>query len=166
MPPSMITPAHSRIGLVLAGGSARGAYEVGVVRYVLEEVSRAIGRPVPLDVISGTSAGSINAVVLAAFASEAKERGTRLADRWTSLSLPDVVRPSPRELLFVAGRLLGRRRSDEGPRKGGGLFDPSGIERIVRSSVPFHAIADHLREGRLAALSISTTHVATGRTVV
>jgi NTE family protein len=165
MPESATTLARSRLGLVLAGGSARGAYEVGVVRYILEEVGRVIGRPVPLDVISGTSAGSINAVMLAAFASS-PIRGAKLADKWTGLALTEVVRPSPREILFVARRLLGRRRSVDSPERGGGLFDPSGIERIVRQAVPFQAIADHLRGGQLAALSISTTHVSTGRTVV
>jgi NTE family protein len=158
---------RSKVGLVLAGGSARGAYEVGVVRYVLEEVARALGRPPPIDIISGTSAGSINAVMLAAFAGEPAARGVRLADQWTHLDLEDVVRPSGREILRMFGRVFG-----SGPRKGGvgtrggGVFDPSGIERIVRESVPFPAITKHMREGRLAALSISTTHVASGRTVV
>jgi NTE family protein len=165
MPESAAMP-RSKVGLVLAGGSARGAYEVGVVRYVVEEIAHALGRPTPIDVISGTSAGSINAVMLAAFAGEAA-RGAKLADRWTRLELEDVVRPSGREVLRMFGRIFGRgARRDTGPARGGGVFDPSGIERIVRDSVPFPAIAQHMREGRLSALSISTTHVASGRTVV
>src|SRR5271165_7032488 len=81
----------SRVGLVLAGGSARGAYEVGVIRYVLEEVSRAIGRPVPIDVLSGTSAGSLNAILLAAHADKPVERAAMLAREWANLQLEDVV---------------------------------------------------------------------------
>jgi NTE family protein len=88
-----------------------------------------------------------------------------LAERWTSLELEDVVRPSPKEILQMAARLLGRAASArEGQR--GGMFDPSAIERIVSDAVPFPAIAEHMRAGHLAALSISTTHVASGRTVV
>jgi NTE family protein len=157
---------RSKVGLVLAGGSARGAYEVGVVRYVVEEVARALGRPTPIDVISGTSAGSINAVLLAAFAGEPAARGTRLSDQWTRLVLEDVVRPSGREVLRMFGRLFGAGARKTGHPRGGGAFDPSGIERIVRDAVPFAAIGQHMRQGRLAALSISTTHVASGRTVV
>jgi NTE family protein len=158
---------RSKVGLVLAGGSARGAYEVGVVRYVVEEVARALGRPTPLDVISGTSAGSINAVMLAAFAGEPAQRGARLANAWTHLNLEDVIRPSGREVLRMFGRMFGRgARRPTGDARGGGVFDPSGIERIVRDAVPFGAIANHLREGHLTALSVSTTHVASGRTVV
>jgi NTE family protein len=160
------TTPRSNVGLVLAGGSARAAYEVGVVRYIVEEVARALGRPVPIDVISGTSAGSINAVMLAAFAGE-PTRGAMLAAQWTNLAMEQVVRPSPAEMLAMGRRLFGR-----GPPKilgftrGGGIFDPSGIERIVRAAVPFPSIAEHMRHGRLEALSISTTHVASGRTVV
>ncbi len=157
------------VGLVLAGGAARGAYEVGVVRYVLEDVARAIGRDVPIDVLCGTSAGSINACLLAAHADKPSQRGTMLARRWTELKLEDVVRPSPAELLHLAGRLVGRsRKAPRDARAGrrGGIFDPIGVESIVRDAVPFERIADHIREGRLSALSISTTHVASGRTIV
>lgn len=156
-----------RVGLVLAGGAARGAYEVGVVRYVLEDVSKALGRDVPIDVLCGTSAGSINAVMLAAHADQPAKRAEMLAHRWTSLKLEDVVRPSAGELLQLAGRLVGRAPrggSREGRR--GGIFDPSGVETIVRDAVPFARIGEHMRAGRVAAISISTTHVASGRTVV
>jgi NTE family protein len=161
--------ARSTVGLVLAGGAARGAYEVGVVRHVLEDVAKTLGHDVPIDILCGTSAGSINACMLAAQADQPARRGQMLADRWTGLHLEDVVRPSTRELLYLAGRCLGRSaRKHKDAREGrrGGIFDPSGVEAIVRAAIPFDRIADHMRDGRLSALSISTTHVATGRTVV
>jgi len=161
------TPPSSRVGLVLAGGSARAAYEVGVVQYVLEDVARTLGRDVPIDVISGTSAGSINAVMLAAHADKPAARGVMLAQRWTQLELEKVVRPSPGGIIPIVGRMFGRPlpRHAHAARRGG-MFDPSGIEQIVRDAVPFGAIGKHMRAGRLSALSISTTHVASGRTVV
>lgn len=166
-PSTPSSPPSSRVGLVLAGGSARAAYEVGVVRYVLEDVARALGRDVPIDVISGTSAGSINAAMLAAHADKPSARAAMLAQRWTTLEIEDVVRPSPGRILPIVGRMFGRAaRRGTRSRERGGVFDPSGIERIVRDAVPFGAIAEHMRNGHLAALSISTTHVASGRTVV
>lgn len=165
--PEGATLPRSRVGLILAGGSARAAYEVGIVRYVLEDIPRALGRPVRLDVLSGTSAGSINAVTLAAFADRPIERAAILAQRWTSLRIEEIVRPSPREVLRVAARLFGRQaRGLSRERRQGGIFDPSGIEQIVMTSVPFPAIEENMRRGLLSALSISTTHVASGRTVV
>ena len=152
---------------MLAGGSARAAYEVGVVRYVLEDVARVLGRPIPIDVISGTSAGSINAMMLAAYADRPAERSVMLANRWTDLKLADVIRPAPREVLHIGARLLGRAaRTDASEGRRGGMFDPSGIENILRGAIPRGAIAEQLRSGCLAAISISTTHVASGRTVV
>jgi len=167
-PPSKKEQAAGKgVALVLAGGASRGAYEVGAVQYVLEDVARAIGRDVPLDVICGTSAGSINAAVLAAYADRPAERGRMLGERWASLKMEELVRPSAGELLQLAGRLVGRspKKPKEGERLGG-IFDPSGIEAIVRDACPFDRIAEHLEAGRLQALSISTTHVATGRTIV
>jgi NTE family protein len=163
-----MTECSSSVGLVLAGGSARAAYEVGVVQYILEDVARALGRDLPLDVLCGTSAGSINACMLAAHADKPADRAGMLAKRWTDLELEDVVRPAGRELLYLAGRLLGRSSAppDARPGRRGGMFDPSGVEAIVRDAVPFDRIGEHMRAGRLRALSISTTHVASGRTVV
>ena len=176
MSPPLATPkptstrtaeAPSKVGLVLAGGSARGAYEVGVVQYILEDVARALGRDVPIDVISGTSAGSINSVMLAAHADKPSARAALLARKWTDLKLEDVVRPSSVEILRLAARLVGRAPGkDSRSGRRGGVFDPSGVEAIVRDAVRFEKIGEHMRAGRLTALSISTTHVASGRTVV
>ena len=103
--------------------------------------------------------------LLAAHADKPSQRGAMLARRWTELKLDDVVRPSAPELLHLAGRLVGRsRKAPRDARAGrrGGIFDPSGVESIVSDAVPFESIADHIREGRLSALSISTTHVGNG----
>jgi NTE family protein len=159
-------PRPALVGLVLAGGSARGAYEVGVVRYVVEEVARTLGRNVPIDIISGTSAGSINACLLAAHADKPVERAAMLARQWENLELEDVIRPAPGEIFHIATRVLGRSFRANATERRGGVFDPVAIERIVRGSTPFEAIDEHIRSGRLTALSISTTHIASGRTVV
>jgi NTE family protein len=137
------------------------------VRYILEDVARELGRDIPIDIISGTSAGSINAVMLAAHADKPALRAALLAQRWTDLKLEDVVRPSTGEILRLAARLVGRSPgTDARAGRRGGVFDPSGVEGIVRDAVHFENIGKHMRAGRLSALSISTTHVASGRTVV
>jgi NTE family protein len=168
LPPGLKERAAGKgVGLVLAGGASRGAYEVGVVQYVLENVAKVLGQDVPIDVLCGTSAGSINACMLAALADRPTERGRLLASQWTGLKLEELVRPASGELLGLVGRLLGRPASPpkDGTRRGG-LFDPSGIERVVKGAIPFERIGDHMKAGHVAALSISTTHIATGRTVV
>ncbi|WP_437660768.1 patatin-like phospholipase family protein [Sorangium sp. So ce1182] len=155
-----------KIALVLAGGAARGAYEVGVVQHILEEVSRDLGREVPLDILCGTSVGAINVCGLAAFADEARSRARRLAGVWTRLRIDDLVRLDVRGVLAVGHDLL--RGGAGAPASGGhaALLDTSGLERQIADAVPFERIDEHLERGLLSAVTVSTTLVKSGRTVV
>jgi NTE family protein len=157
-----------RTALVLAGGAARGAYEVGVVQHVLEEVQKDVGHPVRIDVLCGTSVGALNACGLAAFADfEPKARMERVIDVWTRLDVNELVRPDTQGILAMGARLLGRSaRAADVPAREGGLLAPEGLENLVARAIPFERIGQNLRAGHLEALTVSTTHVASGRTVV
>ena len=157
----------SRVALVLAGGAARGAYEVGVVRYVLKDLARELGRDVPIDILCGTSVGAINACMLAAHADEPARRADYLVDRWLGLRLDEMLRPSMRDVVGLIRGVLGRQRPPRpGESRRGGLLDVAGIEHVVRDGIPFGRIRDHMRAGKLYALTVSVTQVATGRTVI
>ena len=161
--------ASRKVALVLAGGAARGAYEVGVVAHILEEVSRDLGRDVPLDILCGTSVGAINACMLAAFADEPRARAQRLVDRWAGLHINDLVRVDVMRVLGLLRNMVRPPRPepiDAEHQRRGGLVDPSGIERLIRDAIPFERIGTHIISGRLTAVTISTTHVGSGRTVV
>lgn len=163
-------PVHpDRTAFVLAGGAARGAYEVGVMAYIMDAVARDLGREIRLDVLCGTSVGALNACGLAAFADLGRDAAHRVVDVWTKLRLGDLVRPDTRGILTMGARLLGRR-GDTGddlvPVREGGLLDPEGLERLVARSIPFHRIQENLDAGRVDAVTVSTTHIKSGRTVV
>jgi NTE family protein len=159
--------AMSKVALVLAGGAARGAYEVGVVLHILEEVSKDVGRDVSFDILCGTSVGAINVCFLAAFADQPRMRGERLYRHWTGLELRNLFHPDSRALFDMARSLFGMTpRALPGDKRRGGMLDASGIEAIVRANIPFPRIREHLRAGLLQAVTVSTTHVGTGRTVV
>ncbi|MBI4509410.1 MAG: patatin-like phospholipase family protein [Deltaproteobacteria bacterium] len=153
------------MALVLAGGAARGAYEVGVIQYLFEDVSHDLGRDVPLDILCGTSVGAINACALAAMADDPR-RVQRMIKHWTELRVGDVVRADPRAMLAMVRGLFGSKNGGDEHARRGGILDPAGLTRIIASSVPFNNIDENLRAGRIHALTVSTTHVATGRTVV
>jgi NTE family protein len=156
-----------RIGLVLSGGAARGAYEAGVVLHLVEEVARDLGRPLPLDILCGTSVGAINACMLAAFADEPVGRGRRLAAHWRGLNMSDLVHPDGRGILdSLRGLFSGQRSPRAGDSRRGGILDPKGIERLVERFVPFRRIGENIQAGHLQALTVSTTHVGSGRTTV
>jgi NTE family protein len=150
-----------RIALVLAGGAARGAYEVGVVRYILEDVARALGRPVPIDILSGTSVGALNACFLAAAADD-PHRALRLVHTWERVRVPHLVRIDSAHVFGVLRGLFGRAA----PTPQSGILDPAGMTRLVASGIDFGRIPDNMRAGHVAALTVSTTHIATGKTWV
>lgn len=154
-----------RLAVVLAGGAARGAYEVGVVRYVLDELPRSLGRPIEIHILCGTSVGALNACALAAFADEVpSRRAARLAGVWSALDVRELVKLDIAGWLGLGARRLGRAPA---PRHGeGGLIDPAGLERLVEREIPFARIHGNLQARKLEAISLSATHVASGRTVV
>ena len=155
--------ATPKVGLVLAGGAARGAYEVGVLEHLVEDVSRDLGYDVPLDVLCGTSVGAINCCCMAAWADEPRARVARLVSVWGGLRMDEIIRPTSGGVFDVVRGLLGRARHIE---QSGSLFDPAPMERLLRALIPFERIDKQLRAGRLTAVSVSTTQVASGRTVV
>ena len=156
------------IALILAGGAARGAYEVGVVMHILTDVAKDIGRPVPFDILCGTSVGAINACTLAAHAEKTTERVDILVEQWKNLRLDQVARPSRSEILGLFGSMVGRKRAPPGPdeMRRGGLLDPRGIEDIVRQVISPGGIRRNIEAGRVKALTVSTTDVSSGRTVI
>ena len=137
------------------------------MQHIVEEVSKDLGRDVPLDILCGTSIGALNACALAAFADEPKKRAARLADLWTQLRVEELVQPDLRGILSMGKRWLwGNRDLAEPSASEGGLVDPQGLERLVEAAIPFGAIDGHLQAGLLSALTVSTTHIASGRTIV
>ena len=149
-----------RIALVLSGGGARGAYEVGVLWYIFEELSRIRGAPPRIDILSGTSVGAINACYLAAHLSDPVLGLRRLVELWTELEMTRVLGFGLKQIAAIPKILRG------GGDTGSGLFDVRPMADLVQKEVSWRAVSRSLRQGDLQALSVSTTELTTGRTVV
>ena len=74
--------------LILSGGGARAAYQVGVLQALAEILPDESPNPFPI--ICGTSAGAINALALAAHQGTFKESVHSLATMWRNLTVGDV----------------------------------------------------------------------------
>ncbi|MDB4943014.1 MAG: Patatin [Labilithrix sp.] len=149
-----------RTAMILSGGGARGAYEVGVLWYVFDELTRMRGAPPRIDVLCGTSVGAINACYLAAHLGDPVLGMRRLVNLWSELQLTRVLGFGARQLGGIPRLLLG------GGKDGTGLFDVTPMAELVQREVSWRAVARSIRKKQLRALTISTTEVTTGRTVV
>jgi NTE family protein len=163
-----------RVGLVLSGGGARGAYEVGVLAHLFERVFPDLGPDFDFDVVSGTSVGAIHAAYTAATSRwDGAQRARRLADVWRTMELGQVVQIGVTDVLGVPMRALGlsRLRRHAGgraraPEVIGGLFDVSPLERIVADRIPWTALRQNLDGPRPRALCVLCTEVRSGRIAV
>jgi len=150
---------------VLAGGAARGAYEVGVIQHLVEEVSRDLGRNIHLPILCGTSVGAINACAMAAYADEPVRRVQLMVRYWTQLRVEDILLPTPSDFVGIMRLALGfgRRTAVSAPSA---LFDAAGLNHLLSEAIPFERIGGHLASGLLDAVTVSTTQVSSGRTLV
>jgi NTE family protein len=153
-----------RRAVVFSGGGARGAYEAGVLRFLFEDLPRATGRPVAPEIALGTSVGAIHACYLAATAEGPRERWTRLRDHWLSLDLGQFLRIAPLARLRASWPL--RRDQAVLPARVSGLLNTSAVDRLIRDVIPWDGIARNLAEGRIHALGVIATELATGRAIV
>ena len=165
-------PGRPKRAIVFSGGGARGAYEAGVLRFLVEELPRRHGIRPHFDIVSGTSVGAIHACFMAATAEDGEDRGRRLAAIWEDLHVDEVFRAKGSALLGLPKRLLGLRRVGEQLRRGQrpdrlyGLLDTEPLERLVLDAIPWRGIHRNIRAGKLDAICVTATQIATGRAVV
>lgn len=99
-------PDSRTTGLILSGGGARAAYQVGVLAAIADLLPESADNPFP--VIVGTSAGAINAVGLACGALDFQQSIRTLRSVWQSFSSDRVYRTDWFGVMRQAGRFVGQ----------------------------------------------------------
>ncbi len=145
-------------GFVLSGGGARGAYEAGVLCWVLEEMGRQKRLP-PVHAACGTSVGAIHSAFLASALHDPGGAAKRLESTWTQLELDDVLRLGMEQVTALWRIVTGGGRA-------AGIFDATALSELVSRSIHWERIRHNLHDGRISALTVTATHVPTGRPVV
>ncbi len=131
-----------RTGLVLTGGRARSAYQVGVIRAISDLLPR--DAPTPFNVITGTSAGAIVATCIAAY-----------ADHFRT-DAPSVLRAVVRWMAALTS--LGRLASPpDAP------FDNTPLRQLLTRQIDFGRLRDALVAGHLESLAISAAGCASAQ---
>ena len=157
-------PAASRLGLVLPGGGARGAYQVGVLKAIAELLPR--DAPCPFRVISGTSAGAIIAATLAAHARHFREGAISLERFWRNFHVEQVFRADTSGMLrsglhFLLALLSGGWLVRP-PRS---VFDSRPLRATLQRHVNLARVRDALDHGHLDALAINASAYRTAWSV-
>ena len=145
---------RASLGLVLSGGGARGAYQVGVLKALAELLPR--DGPVPFGVVCGTSAGAITAAVVAAHAAQFRAGVINLERVWRNFHVEQVFRADARSMLrsgiHWALAILSGGWLVPPPRS---LFDNTPLRELLERHVNFARIQEALEHGHLEAFAIS-----------
>lgn len=157
-------PQDLKTGLVLPGGGARGAFQVGVLKALAELLPPKSVNPFP--VISGTSAGAINSVVLASKARHFHVAVTELEQVWGHFRSGQVFRADSLTMLrsslhwaaalVLGGFLVGMPRS---------LLDNSPLRALLSRSIRFPRIQKSIDEGHLHAVAVTAAGYDSARSI-
>jgi NTE family protein len=153
-----------KVGLVLPGGGARAAYQVGVLRALADMLPARAANPFP--VVTGTSAGAVNATAIAVHADRFRVAVGNLERVWRNFQVGQVFRADTASMIraglhwlfamLSGGWLLPPPRS---------LFDNSPLRELLTQQFDFSRIGRSIAEGHLEALAMSTTGYASTRSV-
>lgn len=140
-------------GLILSGGGARAAYQVGVLSAIADLLPDASANPFP--VIVGTSAGAINAVGLACGALHFHQAVQRLSTVWRSFHTDQVYRSDWPGVLRQASRFLGHSVLGLGKQVPVALLDSSPLASLLERELDFSGIAAAMRHRQLRAIAVT-----------
>src|SRR5262245_19381965 len=158
---------HSDLALILTGGGARAAYQVGFLRLLAREFPDVVP-----GILTGVSAGGINAAYLAAQQEPFGEKVANLASIWAGLSIDHVFRVDHRDLagrtLRWGGRLTGGGTTPLPAAKS--LVDTAPLrvllERVLEAEGGvLEGISSNLKAGWLHAIALTASNYTTGQSI-
>ncbi|MEW6334904.1 MAG: patatin-like phospholipase family protein [Thermodesulfobacteriota bacterium] len=162
-----MTNANDDLALVLGGGGAHAAYQVGFLRCLADHYPR-----LRIPILTGISAGSINATFIADHRGTFKEAIDALTDVWCNLTMEQVYdlkgwHLAKSLLQWVFHFLSGGLDNAAAPRS---LVDTSPLRRLLEGRFASAdrrsaGIRENIREQRIKALAITATNYSTGQAV-
>ncbi len=157
-------PGSPRIALVLLGGGARSAYQVGVLKAISQWCPP--GQPLPFRLLCGTSAGAIIAAVLATHATRFRGGIVALERVWRNFHVGQIFRDDRASMLRGGLHLLLALVSGgwllPPPRS---LLDNAPLRGLIERSVDFARIRQALAAGTIDALAVTATRLPGGESV-
>ncbi|GLS27509.1 patatin-like phospholipase family protein [Marinibactrum halimedae] len=151
--------------LVLSGGGARAAYQVGVLSAVNDILSQKSG-PNPFPIICGTSAGAINALALASHAGSFREAVDDVIDIWGNLSMDKVIRTGWKDITGGFTR-VGKSFFNQGvgAKQPLALLNNEPLKVLLEEHINFQNINQAISNGYLRAVAITAMAYSSGESV-
>jgi NTE family protein len=157
-------PEGKHKALVLPGAGARGAYQVGVLKAVASLLPA--GAPNPFAIIAGTSAGAINAAVLAGRATNFERGVSEMEQVWANFHANQVYRTDGLAMLKSSLRWLAAIVfGGLGVRNPHSLLDNSPLRELLERNVRFAGITRAIEQGQLDAIAVTASGYTTARSV-
>lgn len=150
-----------KTALVLPGGGARGAFQVGVLKAISELLPK--GAVNPFQIISGTSAGAITSIVLAAKARRFRHAVAELEDVWGNFRCHDVYKTDHLTMLKSSLRWLGAIVTGGLINMPSSLLDNSPLRALLSRNVRFPRIQNALDHGWLDAIAVTAAGYSTAQ---
>lgn len=162
-------PPPDNLAVLLTGGGARAAYQVGLLKGIARHFPR-----LRFSIVTGVSAGAINAVYLAAHQGTLAEKADRLADMWCELDSSHIYQWDWKMMLPFRSALASvvPKKTRWTRSRPHGIVDTGPLRKLlcrilggVPPGTPIPGIRANIRSGELTALALMTLDYATGQSV-
>ncbi|WNC71038.1 patatin-like phospholipase family protein [Thalassotalea psychrophila] len=153
-----------KTALLLTGGGASAAYQVGVLKAISKFMPRNHGIPFPI--ISGTSAGAINATTIACYASCYHLGIRRLEYVWNNLHTSSIYHSKAGKVFgHIFSGLLRSYRAGYAPKKAMSLLNNEPLRGLLNQVVDFKRIDGNINNGYLSSIAITASSYTSGDSI-
>ena len=154
----------SKNALVLTGGGARAAYQIGVLSAIAKFIPRNHGTPFPI--LCGTSAGAINTTALGCYASCFNLGVKKLEWIWKNLDTAKIYRNDAKGVFGHIGHgMLASFQADYANKLPRSLLNNTPLRNLLNSVMNFKRIDNNILRGYLSAVSVTASSYNTGNSI-
>lgn len=155
---------ESKNALVLTGGGARAAYQIGVLSAITKFIPRNHGIPFPI--LSGTSAGAINSTALACYASCFHLGVKKLEWAWKNFNISSIYHSDPFNVFsHVAKGMLASFQADYANKQPRSLLNNAPLRELLTEIVDFKRIDNNIMRGYLSSVAVTASSYSSGDSI-
>jgi NTE family protein len=153
-----------KTALLLTGGGARAAYQVGVLKAIAQHYPRS--SPAPFDIISGTSAGAINGAGIACYASCFHLGVKKIESVWRQFHTDQVYYSDyPRVIRHLIQNVFGAFQADYANKKPVSVFDNKPLKQLLGRILDLQRIDRNIMGGYLSSFSVTASCYSNGDSI-